>query len=1426
MFAIICEILLAFSCPVREESSCLFSYSPLFFHPLFTATPLQDPCRGRECLYGASCVGNYVTGKSECRCPATCDALPAAADAVDLRPSVFVCGSDNVTYDSSCQLRLKSCQDQRPIQVESVGVCGGCQRKQCDFYATCEVDSTGTPQCACPSKCPSERKPVCGVDGKTYDNECKLKQTACKEMRFIVVAAPYSCEATPSSSLPERLEDYEDADHDDSEDADSDYDLVIPSTGPSDVRPHHVRPSRKQCDPAFCKDLGGTCSSGQGSVQCLCKFNCSLSRGSVVCGKGSTDEDRKLFTNDCFLRLHACQQMKRLTAHPAAECKDVDVLPLHGAAEPLQHNTTHEELFCGEEEEAGAGSSSSADSAESKVINCPTGSFCHKSISTSFAKCCPQDSAVFAADDCATSEFGCCPDRITNAKDHHGSGCHTGRLPLPAAAGSHKEVCKCNKIGAVSTACDEETKQCRCKLGVGGARCDRCQPGFWGLQKTAAVAKGCIPCSCSNFGSVRPDCEQMTGRCVCKSGVLGLKCNTCPAGQVLQPSGCVSADLYPIVPSACGDLVCHLGAICVQKHGQATCQCNMTCKEHDAPQVVCGSDGMSYESVCQLRLHACRRQKDVTISAWGSCGEVARNYITIAPPVIVPHQSDMKRPYLDEDSATNDIVRDRESIPEPAKKSEGLLGSKCGTDSDCDVKNSSCVKERCVCRTGYESIPQKQHCSKITKKSKPCASRPCKNGASCTEPTPSTFTCRCLPGFQGKHCEEDSLTVVPSFGGKSYFELRPISGYTQMTIELEFKSHVLDGILLYNGQKPDGSGDFVSLSLNNGFVEFRFDLGDGPAVIRSATPITLEKRHRIIAKRFNQDGMLRLDGHPEVLGRCSGVRQFLDLEDSLFIGYVPTSNPSVFDRIGTKMGLVGCIYSMKLGKQFIGLTDPDFRDTIAAFEIGECGKSVCASSPCQNGGTCESTSKGLQYACKCSDGYSGHQCEVSSTCKNCQTSTRSVDGPENQMFLCADGSHKAVCDSGPPRPPAIPDFSGHSFLTLPRISDANPQLNLEIWFLSRSPSGLLLYASQKHAGDGGDFISLNLRFRRVEFVFDLGDGPVNITYPDQVSLFTWHSVKVFRHGKRASLQLDSAAVVSSESQGVLAELNLDTVTHVGGAKNHTHLSRAAKIGAFFDGAIQLLSINHKLWNDFSKDALEMHAIGPFEGAPCHQEQEQCLNGGMCIPRLSKYRCKCPPGFGGEKCEKEIGSVGNLPLSDQAVHFDGHTVMEYPNLVSQSQDSQDKNSYTFRLRTTARNGLIIWQSKGKSIRGDFLSLAVIDGSVEFAFDLGKEKEIFILRSDVVVSDGKWHTVNAERKKRSGILQVDDEKPQSGTSTPGTTVLNTNGKMLIGGSMEMPPGFSSGYYQGFNGCLTALSVDGKALAFLANGTTGLQLCAEEH
>jgi len=50
-----------------------------------------------------------------------------------------------------------------------------------------------------------------------------------------------------------------------------------------------------------------------------------------------------------------------------------------------------------------------------------------------------------------------------------------------------------------------------------------------------------VACGCSLFGSVREDCEQMTGRCVCKPDIQGQKCTICnDHNKILTSTGCYS----------------------------------------------------------------------------------------------------------------------------------------------------------------------------------------------------------------------------------------------------------------------------------------------------------------------------------------------------------------------------------------------------------------------------------------------------------------------------------------------------------------------------------------------------------------------------------------------------------------------------------------------------------------------------------------------------------------------------------------------------------------------------------------------------------------------------------------------------------------------------------------------------------------------
>ena len=113
-----------------------------------------------------------------------------------------------------------------------------------------------------------------------------------------------------------------------------------------------------------------------------------------------------------------------------------------------------------------------------------------------------------------------------------------------------------------------------------------------------------------------------------------------------------------------------------------------------------------------------------------------------------------------------------------------------------------------------------------------------------------------------------------------------------MALEVVFLARGASGLLLYNGQKTDGTGDFVSLALRDGHLEFRYDLGKGAAVIRCAgvgagdkagapgrqrgsrcpflsrskEPVALGTWTRVFLERNGRKGAMRVNAGPRVQG--------------------------------------------------------------------------------------------------------------------------------------------------------------------------------------------------------------------------------------------------------------------------------------------------------------------------------------------------------------------------------------------------------------------------------------------------------------------------------------------------------------------------------------------------------------------------------
>jgi len=101
--------------------------------------------------------------------------------------------------------------------------------------------------------------------------------------------------------------------------------------------------------------------------------------------------------------------------------------------------------------------------------------------------------------------------------------------------------CNCNQVGSLSLSCNADGK-CACKAGVTGDKCDTCKPGYYGFS-----ASGCRRCNCNFEGSTSPNCEA-SGQCNCKENVIGKQCNKCAPNffdlDASNPKGCKSCFCY------------------------------------------------------------------------------------------------------------------------------------------------------------------------------------------------------------------------------------------------------------------------------------------------------------------------------------------------------------------------------------------------------------------------------------------------------------------------------------------------------------------------------------------------------------------------------------------------------------------------------------------------------------------------------------------------------------------------------------------------------------------------------------------------------------------------------------------------------------------------------------------------------------------
>ncbi|XP_034547111.1 pikachurin isoform X3 [Notolabrus celidotus] len=628
--------------------------------------------------------------------------------------------------------------------------------------------------------------------------------------------------------------------------------------------------------------------------------------------------------------------------------------------------------------------------------------------------------------------------------------------------------------------------------------------------------------------------------------------------------------------------------------------------------------------------------------------------------------------------------------------------------------------------------------------------------------------CHCNLGRRGDTCTEVIPVNFPRFYGYSHITFEPLkNSYQTFQISLEFKADSEDGLLLYCGENEHGRGDFTSLALVQGTLHYRFNCGTGAAQIVSESLIVLGQWHTVTVFRDGMSGWLRMDNDTPISGRSQGQYTKITFRSPLYLGGAPNAY-WLARATGTNRGFAGCIQSLTINNKATDIRPWPLGRALSGADIGECSATVCDLVSCANGGACFAN-RADGYICLCPLGFRGALCEESFT----------LSSP---LFNETVFSYAII-----PWPQ-----SSQSYLSF---------MEFELTFRPSTPDGTLLYSDD--AGSG-DFLAINLVDRYVEFRFDCGSGGATIRSEEQISLDTWHELRVSRTAKSGILQVNSQRPMEGIAEGAFTQIKCSSPLYVGGVPEYDKTKKTAGVKKPFTGIIQKLILNDRTIPITSGSAGGVNVANSAH--PC--VESPCANGGTCRPKWDTYECDCPLGYDGRHCQKECGNycLNTVTEAIEIPQFIGRSYLTYDNRDILKRVSGSRTNLFMRFKSTAKDGLLLWRGDSPMRpNSDFLSMGLQDGALIFSFNLGSGAANIAVNG--TFNDGKWHRVKAVRDGQSGKLTVDDYGAKTGRSLGKMRQLNINGPLYVGGMKEIALHTNRQYIGGLVGCVShfTLSTD---------------------
>ncbi|XP_041762389.1 basement membrane-specific heparan sulfate proteoglycan core protein isoform X4 [Anopheles merus] len=674
--------------------------------------------------------------------------------------------------------------------------------------------------------------------------------------------------------------------------------------------------------------------------------------------------------------------------------------------------------------------------------------------------------------------------------------------------------------------------------------------------------------------------------------------------------------------------------------------------------------------------------------------------------------------------------------------------------------------------------------------------------------------------------------VIPFFpqSPRSYMEFKSFDNvYSKFYFEVSFKPEKMNGLILYASQRRPNQ-DYISLSLRNGYPQFRFNFDGQQVVLQPEKPVHMGQWHTVKVNRVRNNGFLLVDDQTPVNFPDRLKFYGLNLDDHLFVGGVPQFEQVPASAVEYKEGFVGCISRLKLNDREVQL----YEDALETVGITTC--EPCADDPCKNFGTCLEAQTAQGYSCMCRDGYTGTNCQHEGD--GCSDDTCGVGrceetdtGPECYCPVHKTGDR---CQYTEHYTDATLAFKDGSYAAYDKF-----QSKRSIRFRFKPDSlenGIMFYAAEHEQGYG-DFMAVLLNNGFVEIRYSVAGKmkPLIVRSTVPVEAGQWHTVSAGRTKAGIGyLQVDDEAV-NNEMSNRNTPILLKTKVYAGGYDKRLLLSQEIGVRRGFEGCIAELETSGNKLNmiDDIRDSANVYHCGHADGhqpdpidvespVTCRPgrggydcdtvtdiclDQRPCENGALCQTHAGgqNYTCTCEPGYLGQRCETQYTDI-------VASRFSGNGFIEVSPKAFKHSESQITTEFAIMFSAYEPNGLLIWygQRNGEEFLGnDYVALSLSNGYVELTIRMDGQ-ESYVRNSDVYVVDNERHVALVRRERNQFHLQVDSLTVHGETRPTGKQTMEIPGSFYVGGVPDVERVTGNRFNESFNGCVFSVeNNEGKAI-----------------